>query len=267
MDKDLGVGLLYLIVLATARLGACLSISPLISSRAMPAFVRLGVFIAFSLPLIGGNFNPEKLSHLGGWMMIGYLIKEVIIGCVLGVPAAALWWGVQSAGDAIDDQRAYGGIRGSYTALVEPGSILGATFEFTFTSFFVSTGGLSLIIGLIYRSFQHWGLWDPFPLGSPDLWEVAVSAATILFHSVAILASIPMMSVVLIELSVLMASRIAPQFASDFLTLPLKLLVSVALAVAAFLHALEQGDLLHLFPNDLPNLAAPQPAAKPKDHP
>jgi type III secretion protein T len=238
--------LLYLIILASARLGACLYVVPLFSARAIQHMTRLAIFVSLSLPFVVSVVLAKDAPALGLWTVMPILFKEIAIGILLGLPVAAIWWGLRSAGFLIDQQRSFGAAQAEHTALVEASTILGSAFEWAGTLVLLHSGAISLLVLTVYRSYGVWGLWEGYPGGGEEIWVALSACVQTMVHVLGLVAALPLLSILVMEIGVFLASRSAPNIASDILVLPIKLTMSAIFALFAFGYAVRNGDLQRL---------------------
>lgn len=241
--------------IAIARPIAVMLILPVFTRLGLTGFLRVGVALALSLPVVahlGGDMQAIRAMNTP--VLIAMLLKEVAIGFLLGLLFGIPFWAAQSAGDIIDTQR---GSSIAYmtdpTALAEV-SIIGTLLELMMVALFLAGGGADLVTGAIYQSEQLWPLMAPFP-------EIASQSGDLLLGILdkvmrgAILFSGPIVIILfIVEVVMALISRMSSQLQMSDLSLPIKnIAVFVALPIYV-LFFIEQArhtldDLRHVLPD------------------
>jgi type III secretion protein T len=211
---------LLLLSLVQARLMPLFLLVPFMNRSMVPRTIAmavataLGLLVVPTLPSIDTvSFDPTFFLLLG---------KEAIIGLVLGYVVAIPFWTMEAVGFVIDNQRG-----ASMAATINPmtghdTSPLGILFNFAFITFFMLSGGLVLMLGMVYDSYR---LWPPMTFW-PD-WSADAASLLLVqlnrFVLQALLLSAPvLLAMFLAELGLALVSRFAPQLQVFFLAMPIK---------------------------------------------
>jgi type III secretion protein T len=153
---------LLLVGLASARFGFAFAMVPIFAHDTIPATVRNCVILT-----LGGvafvmqpHDVPATLSAFG-WARI--LLKEAVIGLVIGFFFGTILWAMEAAGEIIDAK-----IGATIGQVVEPlggnsTSLTGALLGRLATMVFASAGGLMLFIGAIMESYAVWPILADWP--------------------------------------------------------------------------------------------------------
>lgn len=225
--------LLFLSVLRP--LGMCL-IFPLLGSRNLgSAFVRNGLILSFSfpvLPLYLGEYPVIAINDINGV----FIFQEITIGVLIGFVIALPFWALDSAGFIIDTIR--GASMGSVLnpSLGEAASVLGIIFVQLFIALFFMYGGLNAVLEVLYRSWQIIPPGTPFELSERWLkllfaqWD-AMQALCIGF----VLPSVIVM--VLTDLAIGLMNRSAQQLNVFFLAMPIKSVMALLMIIMSLLFA------------------------------
>nr|WP_314483857.1 type III secretion system export apparatus subunit SctT [uncultured Pseudomonas sp.] len=142
--------------LAMARILPCLILVPAFCFKYLKGPLRYGVTIAVALipaPGIGKILTQENDQ----WFVIaGLLLKEAVLGVVLGLLLYAPFWLFATAGALLDSQR--GALSGGQLnpTLGPDATLLGELFQEMLIMLVIMSGGLSLITQVIWDSYVIW---------------------------------------------------------------------------------------------------------------
>lgn len=153
------------IVLISARLLAFIYISPFFSSRAMTRTVRLGMVVAIGLVTTPPIFADLVANQTGAERFVALILKEIVIGLLLG----ALIWvpvhGIEFAGVLLDTQRGSSMAQDYNVVFSSPQATPTAILlSQIFSGFFFSVGGFLIVLQIIVASVEIW----PPAAGLPD---------------------------------------------------------------------------------------------------
>ncbi|KAF1032690.1 MAG: Surface presentation of antigens protein SpaR [Pseudomonas sp.] len=142
--------------LAMARILPCMILVPAFSFKYLKGPLRYGVTIAVSMipaPSIGRVLAEQNDS----WFLIaGLLVKESVLGILLGLLLYAPFWMFATAGALLDSQR--GALSGGQLnpTLGPDATPLGELFQEMLIMLVILSGGLSLITQVIWDSYLIW---------------------------------------------------------------------------------------------------------------
>jgi type III secretion protein T len=212
----------YLLTLTVvqARLMPLFLLVPFMNRSMVPRTIAfavatsLGLLIVPTIPPINNvSFDPYFLLLLG---------KEAIIGLVLGYVVAIPFWTMEAVGFVVDNQRG-----ASMAATINPmtghdTSPLGILFNIAFITFFMLSGGLLLMLGLIYDSYRLWPPLSFWPNWNSDAAELMLVQLNRFVLNALLLAAPVLLAMFLSELGLALISRFAPQLQVFFLAMPIK---------------------------------------------
>lgn len=235
---DLAYPMLSAFGLAVARSLGLVLITPAFNRLGLSGMLRSAVAVVISIPIaptvfmaLGDMPSPSALTYAG------LLMKELVIGVVIGLVFGIPFWAAEVAGELIDLQR------GSTMAqLLDPLSIGESSVMSTFLSvvliaLFFMSGCFTAMLEGFYHSYHLWPALAFVPMFSD-------SSALQILHLLDQMMYIGVMMVAPLVIALLVAdlmlaylSRMAPQLHVFDLSLPVKnLLFAVLLtAYAAFL--------------------------------
>lgn len=242
----------FLLALACAqpRTLAMLATLPVFHSQMVPGMLRLSIVTCICL-LVAPALVPDVQAHHGAAQIVLLMVKEAFIGFALGFALALPFWAFEAVGFLIDNQRG-----ASIAATLNPltgndSSPLGILFNQAFIVFFLVSGGLLLVLGLLYDSFRLWPVFH---------WAPSLQAGTVplLLAQLDRLVSLCMLygapvivAMFLAEVGLALVSRFVPQLQVFFLAMPIKsalaLLVLIIYSTTLFDLGRDQIDsLVHI---------------------
>jgi type III secretion protein T len=227
---------LSLLFLFLARMLPIISLSPFFGSRILPHPVKvtfaLCLFVIFLPQLVLSTTTPLDFNL----MLLVYLLKEIFIGFAIGFVMSIPFTIVQNAGIIIDHQRGGASLMVNDPTVQNQSSPLGTLFNFVLIYIFFSIDGPFLFIDAIISSYE---IIPPdkffntyfFTKGS-GFWDIQFT----LFNKMMIismrLATPALLAILMTDVFLGIANRLAPQVQITFLGMPLKSLL--ALAVVCF---------------------------------
>ncbi|WP_424978268.1 EscT/YscT/HrcT family type III secretion system export apparatus protein [Leisingera sp. S232] len=168
-------------LLVMARFTGYFAVSPFFSKRAMGRSVRLGFILAAAFicapPVVMELHSTPEL----GRNLHTLVIKEFILGFLLGVLTWLPVRGLEFAGVVLDTQR--GSTQAQdydviFAAQTTPTAILLAQ---TFSAYFFTSGGLLMVLTMLFESTRIWPPAAPFPEISANSSALLIQFAGILF--------------------------------------------------------------------------------------
>ncbi|KPY37627.1 MULTISPECIES: type III secretion system export apparatus subunit SctT [Pseudomonas syringae group] len=143
-------------VLAMARLLPCMMLVPAFCFKYLKGPLRYAILAAISM--VPAPAISRALGSMdGNWFEIGGLIiKESVLGTLMGLLLYAPFWMFASVGALLDSQR--GALSGGQInpSLGPDATPLGELFQETMIMLVILTGGLSLITQVIWDSYTVW---------------------------------------------------------------------------------------------------------------
>ncbi len=237
-------------VLIFGRFAGLLFAGPVISSRTVPVPVRMGLGVTLTL-VVAPLFRPVAVES--GPLFAALMIKEILVGLVMGWLASLVFATAQMAGEWMDLQ---GGFQAAHTmnpAFSVNSAPMGNIKMLIAGLVFLGAGGHTAIIAACAASFavSPPGTLAIHLAGSGDWVAVLVRAMWLAIQ----LAEPVGVALFLAEVAAGIASRALPQVNMMILTLPVKAVVAVcALAMALPLMARGLAGIFSAIPSDLAHL-------------
>lgn len=244
------------LTLAMARIFPCLLLTPVFSFSVVKGVMRTAIVVALSL-FIAPAIKPE-IDQLQPDMLTlaGLMLKELLIGTLIGLLLAMPFWMYESVGGLFDNQRGAlmgGQINPQLGPDVTP---LGKLMQQSMILLLIIGLGLSTITQLIWDSYQLWPAteWMPFP--SEAGFQVYLKLLGETFSDMVLYAG-PLVAIMLmIDFGIGIMSIYSPQLQATALAIPLKCLLGMLFFVF-YLPLLEHlagerlydlRDLIHILP-------------------
>jgi flagellar biosynthetic protein FliR len=252
-------------LIVAARVGGVLLFAPVLGSRRVPAPIRLGLVVVTTValfPLAAGSRGdrPVAPTQVCGFAFL--LLRELLIGVVLGYVASLILAAAQMAGNVLDLQIGFGS-----AAIFDPATgaatpILAHVYDVIASVAFITLDGHHTLLAALGRS------WELLPIGTAQ-----VSAATagglvtvtgqLLWVAVRIAAP-GMAAAFLTDLGLGLIARGVPQMNVFLVGLPAKFAVGLALLAMAMPQVHNSilggvGELARQLPWVLRGMAGPSP--------
>lgn len=150
-----------LLGVATARFAAAFLMMPLFASETVPPMVRNSLLVAFGLMTLLLQPNLPMLVAPMGWAAMYF--KEVFVGLTIGFFFGAVLWALEAAGQIIDTK-----IGATMSQIVDPlsghqTSLNGAFLGRLANLVFIFSGGLTLLVGVLFESYAIWPISAALP--------------------------------------------------------------------------------------------------------
>ncbi|QXI31259.1 type III secretion system export apparatus subunit SctT [Pseudomonas vanderleydeniana] len=248
--------LIIALTIGMARLYPCLFLIPAFAFREIKGMLRHAIVLALALvpmPTIRASLSARDL----GWLdLSGLMLKESLIGLLLGLLLAMPFWLFESVGCLFDNQR--GALIGGQInpALGDNTSELGHMFKQVLILLLVLGGGYSSLTQVIWDSYAVWPASHWLPMPATDGWDLYLKLLASTFRSMVLFAAPLVGLLLLIEFGLAILSLYSPQLQVSTLAMPAKSLIGLGFLVL-YLPMLcwlgngqlsQLGDLRHLLP-------------------
>lgn len=219
------------LMFASLRCGAALALLPALGGQMIPLRVRIGLAGAFGFLLLGTLNPPQPPADLLGLPGMAAIAGELLIGAVASLSLHAAFGAAQLAGEWMAQTMGLG-----FATQVAPGAaptpVISGLLALLCWALFLGTGGHLLFLRILAESYQV--MPDAGALFEPSrLWAI-VSWGGFVFSS-GLIAALPVgAALLLVNLSLAVATRSAPQlnlFSVGFPVMMLAGLLGLALAL------------------------------------
>lgn len=220
-----------LFFLFLARILPIIALAPFFGGRVLPHPVKMALAIslfAIFLPLLITTTTTPLAFNI---LSLAYFIKEIFIGYLLGFLISMPFNIVQSAGIIIDHQRGGASLMVNDPTIQNQSSPLGTLFNMVLIVIFFLIDGPFLFINAIVDSYE---IVPPDKFINPyffertsAFWEMAIQLLNKTMKIAARLASPALIAILMTDVFLGIANRLAPQVQVTFLGLPLKSLLGL----------------------------------------
>jgi len=238
------ITVLSVFFLSLARLLPIMVIAPFFGAKTVPGSAR----IMFSIAIIAMLF-PQILFSIKGQIFfdvkfIGFFLKELAIGFLLGILITIPFYIAQSSGSLTDHMRGAQSLQVTDPTTSGQTGPMGLFYNYVLIVIFFSIGGPFLFIDAIGKSFHlipvdKFFNPDFFTMNIP-LWKLLVGLFNYILSMAIQLAAPPLIGILMAEMFLGIANRLAPQVQIVFLGIPLKSWLGLALLAAAWYYIMQQ---------------------------
>ncbi len=212
---------------AMPRMLAMFSVLPMFNRQAMPGLLRTGTAFAFAVFVVPSLVDQSMVESMHGTRVLAVVLKEAAIGFFLGFLVALPLWAMDIMGAYIDNQRG-----ASIAATINPltghdTSPLGELFGQAAVVYLLLSGGLLLVLELIYASYQAWPVYQMLPALSDQMPVVLLGLMDRLMWLAVLLSAPVIFSMFLAEVGLGIVSRFVPQLQVFFLAMPVKSAIAI----------------------------------------
>ncbi|NLY41476.1 MAG: type III secretion system export apparatus subunit SctT [Desulfovibrionales bacterium] len=160
---------IFAILLGLPRLLLIVQTVPFMAGSIVTGQIRIAVTFAIYLflhPMLVTTLSaPESLSLSAAGYYGVILLKETLLGFLIGFVTGMLFWAVQSAGFFIDNQRGASMASGADPLSGQETSPLGSFIFQCAVFIFFTGGGFVAFLGLVYASYEIWPVHSLLPAG------------------------------------------------------------------------------------------------------
>lgn len=236
--------ILSLFFLAFMRMAPIVALAPFLGAKTAPIMARTGLAIFMSI-----LFLPVIVKHISGPIeftdtFILYSLKELLIGLFLSLLIALPFFMVQSSGIIIDYLRGASIFQSQDPALQNQSSPIGTFYNFILITIFFNISGPFLFFEGIVISYEIVPV-DSFI--SPGFftmklpfWKAGVGMINKIISLAIQLAAPSLVAILMAEMFLGVANRLAPQVQIAFLGMSIKSLLGLLLLWAGWFFILKQ---------------------------
>jgi type III secretion protein T len=210
---------------ALARMLAMMIVFPVFDRLGVTGFVRNSIAVVISIPII-----PMIAAHLGDeqlglGLIAALLLKEVVVGLVVGVVLAVPLYAAEAAGDILDLQRG-----SSSASLSDPlgssqSAITGTLLALIVIALYFASGCFDLTLRAIYDSYGIWPVRRFLPLFSREAGGLLLSLLDTIVSTGLMLVGPVVVCMLLVDLLFGFIARAAPSLQPFYLAMTVKNLV------------------------------------------
>jgi flagellar biosynthesis protein FliR len=252
-----GTAQLELFLLVLIRCTGVLLTAPIIGHRALPAMVKVGLVILLSITVTATlpASSVEVATSLSTLILL--VVRELIVGAIIGLFFSFIFYGIQLAGTAVGYQIGF-----AIANILDPNTseqtpIIGQFWSLLGMLILLSINGHHLIISAFVDSYQSVGPGMVILDGS--IGEAIMKYSQDVFVIALKLAAPIVVALLLTDVALGIISRAIPTLNVFFIGAPLKIavgLVLIAMSLPLFGYVLERGwqlvdDQIHTIINGM----------------
>ncbi|HAZ15993.1 MAG: hypothetical protein A2Y28_04150 [Chlamydiae bacterium GWC2_50_10] len=237
------VTVLSFFFLGLFRIAPIVAFAPFLGSK-LPQGVKIGLAISLVLLLLPQIISTAKEPVAFNMTFVGLSLKELFIGFIISFFVTIPFYIAQSSGVLIDFLRGSSALMVPDPTMQTQISSIGLLYNYMLIVLFFYIGGLFYFFDGLLLSFSYLpvdtylkGIF--FASGFPFWKEVIALSTKILALSIQFAAP-PLVAVLMAEMFLGIANRLAPQVQIAFLGMSIKSLLACALLFAAWMFILQQ---------------------------
>lgn len=237
------MSLVALFFLSLMRIVPIVALVSFLGSR-LPGPVKMGLAVSLAVILLPHLMLTSKETYDFNLAFIGYSLKEVFIGMIIGMLASVPFYIVEASGILIDYLRGSSALQVSDPLLQTQTSPIGVLLNYIVIVLFFQIDGPFIFLNGLFNSYTYIPIDTMIPstfftLTQP-FWKAMMGLVTS-FVAISIqLAAPSLVAVLMAEMFLGIANRLAPQVQIAFLGMSFKSLLALALLWAGWFFILEQ---------------------------
>lgn len=233
-------------LLTLARVVPPIAIAPFFGGKMLSDPIKVGLGIAVTFIFLPFMVVNTTVTFQADFVFIMLMFKEVIIGSLLGFFIAVPFYYAQGAGALIDHQRGAQSLQVMDPSTQMQTSPTGTLYNNMLLVLFFAIGGPILFFDGLFTSFQLIPLDAFFPSSFFDLqhpfWVTMMGLCTTVVRIALQLAAPSVMAMLLSDLFLGIANRMAPQVQISFLLWSFKAFIGIAMLFLAWWLVIKQLD-------------------------
>lgn len=229
---DVIKGYLYIYSMTMIRMTAIFTVIPMLNAKSLgSAMIRNGVvggLAIFLFPLVSQQ-QPD--ASPGMWLLLALILKEALIGMLIGFVSTIPFWALESAGFFMDNQRG-ASMANSLNAMTgSESSPMGILFGQTFFTLYLVSGIFLILLNSIFHSYEAWPVFSFYPRLNQSATIFFLGQFDQIITLAVWLAAPVVISMFIAEFGIALISRSAPQLNVFILAMPIKSAVALAILV------------------------------------
>ncbi len=238
------IGLLTIVFLGLFRIAPIVAIAPFLGAK-LPGGVKIGLAISITAIFIPQMVHTSTQTTFAfDLAFIAYGLKELLIGAILAFFSAIPFYIAEGAGSLIDFMRGSASLQVTDPTMQTQTSSLGVMFNYVLIVIFFNIGGPLIFLDAVNESFKILPIDKMIPASffnlSLPFWKTVMGLLTRIFAISIQLASPSMVAILMAEMFLGIANRLAPQVQIVFLGMSLKSLLGLGLLWIGWFFILQQ---------------------------
>lgn len=213
-----------LFFLVLTRVMAVIIHIPNLGGQAIPNQVRIALGLVLAAIILPWSPLPETAESLGLLAFAANIVKEIIIGTLIGYAAILTFGAISIAGETMGIGSGFGSDRIFNPAMEQSVTPMGQLFVVISMLLFMVLNGHHIVLVALQKSFSIIPINAPIPAFSIE----TILRTTAHMIIVGIQIAFPIFAALLLtDIALALLSRVAPQVQVYFLGLPLKIGLSM----------------------------------------
>ncbi|MBF5059692.1 Yop proteins translocation protein T [Candidatus Neptunochlamydia vexilliferae] len=237
-------GAISLFFLVLMRLAPIMVLAPFLGAKLAPGIARMGLAICLALvflPFIAVHVK-QPIGFNNAFVL--FALKELIIGFILGFFITIPFYAVQASGMYVDYLRGASVMRSQDPAMQSQASPIGILYNSILIVLFFQIGGPFLFFDAVMKSYEivpPAGFINPlfFSVKSP-FWKISFDLVNQVVTIAIQLAGPALVGILMAEMFLGIANRLAPQVQIAFLGMSIKSLLGLGVLWAGWFFILKQ---------------------------
>lgn len=210
---------------ALARMLAVMVVFPVFDRLGVTGFVRNSIAVVISVPLIPMIAAHLEGQQLGLGLITALILKEVIVGLIVGLVLAVPLYAAEAAGDILDLQRGSSSASLSDPLGTSEANITGTLLVLIVIALYFASGCFDLTLRAIYDSYGIWPVRRFTPLLSREAGGLLLSLLDTIVSTGLLLVGPVVVCLLLVDLLFALIARAAPSLQPFYLSMTVKNLV------------------------------------------
>ena len=207
--------------LCSMRLYVMLFIFPPTSDSVLQGVVRNGIVLLFGSFIAYGQ-PASLMTSLSNLALVEIVVREAVIGLVLGFAASTVFWVAEAAGIYVDDLTGYSNAQMVNPLRQDHSTPTGALRADVAGVGCWALGGMMFLLGVLYESYEWWPLTSNTPVAANVLESFVLHQTDTLMQTTAKLAAPMLFILVLVDFAFGFISKSAEKLDLISLAQPVK---------------------------------------------
>ena len=237
------MALITIFFLGLFRIAPIVAIAPFLGAK-LPGAVKMGLAISLTVLFIPELIETSKSQFSFNMAFVGYGLKELLMGSILAFFATIPFYIAEGAGSLIDFMRGSSSLQVTNPVMQTQTSSIGVMFNYVLIVIFFQIGGPLFFFDAVAESFRILPIDKMIPSAffnlSLPFWKTVMGLMTRILAISIQLAAPSLVSILMAEMFLGIANRLAPQVQIVFLGMSLKSLLGLGMLWAAWFFILQQ---------------------------
>ncbi len=204
------------------RILVAFALLPILTEPILPRTLRNGIIMTMSLFILPLTHEQFLNIRLDLFNMLIILIKEAVLGLLLGYTLSVPFWALKAAGFLIDMQRGVMSALFFSPMTANMVSPLGNLFNLFLTTLLLVSGGFLILLKTLFLSYQTWPIDQFVPHFTLEVASFFLQQLDLLLYTSVLIAGPFLGMMFLIDFGLGMVGRILPQLNVFLAAMPIK---------------------------------------------